>query len=73
MSSDKMIESFMSEIDISKTSDNDLENNSFIDIFGNKYNFYTLKGENIVSVTFLSDEPLLNVPLPPSVKLLPPP
>ncbi len=43
MSSDKMIESFMSEIDISKTSDNDLENNSFIDIFGNKYNFYTLK------------------------------
>ena len=56
MSSDKMIESFMSEIDISKTSDNDLENNSFIDIFGNKYNFYTLKGENIVSVTFLSDD-----------------
>ena len=56
MSSDKMIESFMSEIDISKTSDNDLENNSFIDIFGNRYNFYTLKGENIVSVTFLSDD-----------------
>ena len=56
MSSDKMIESFMSEIDISKTSDNDLENNSFIDIFGNRYKFYTLKGENIVSVTFLSDD-----------------
>lgn len=56
MSSDKMIEKFMSEIDISKTSDSDLENNSFIDIFGNRYNFYTLKGDNIVSITFSSDD-----------------